>query len=123
MPNMTHTKTCSECNAQFSCGSFVEGSSCWCLSLPNIIKVGLKNCLCKPCLISRINKQIDQFLEDVEIGKVSNPDFTKYQTSELVEGIDFYIESGMYVFTKWYHLKRGHCCNSGCRHCPYRSED
>lgn len=81
------------------------------------------DCLCKPCLISRINKQIDQFLEDVKIGKVSNPDFTKYQTSELVEGIDFYIESGMYVFKKWYHLKRGHCCNSGCRHCPYRSED
>ncbi|MEM8586251.1 MAG: DUF5522 domain-containing protein [Bacteroidota bacterium] len=21
--------------------------------------------------------------------------------------------------TAAYHLKRGHCCKSGCRHCPY----
>jgi hypothetical protein len=37
----------------------------------------------------------------------------------LEEGIDFYVEDGKYVFTEVYHLKRGHCCNSGCRHCPY----
>jgi hypothetical protein len=37
----------------------------------------------------------------------------------LVEGIDYYVEDGKYVFTEVYHLKRGHCCNSGCRHCPY----
>jgi hypothetical protein len=23
------------------------------------------------------------------------------------------------VFTAAYHLKRGSCCGSGCRHCPY----
>jgi len=23
------------------------------------------------------------------------------------------------VFTALYHRKRGHCCKSGCRHCPY----
>jgi hypothetical protein len=23
------------------------------------------------------------------------------------------------VFTAAYHLKRGYCCGSGCRHCPY----
>lgn len=33
---------------------------------------------------------------------------------------DFYIENGLIVFTAAYHLKRGYCCNSGCRHCPYR---
>lgn len=33
---------------------------------------------------------------------------------------DYYInEDGNYVFTKEYHLKRGHCCKSGCLHCPY----
>lgn len=32
---------------------------------------------------------------------------------------DFYIENGKYVFTKEYHLKRGHCCGSQCRHCPF----
>jgi hypothetical protein len=38
---------------------------------------------------------------------------------ELVEGEDFYIENGLYVFTREYLLKRGYCCQSGCRHCPY----
>jgi hypothetical protein len=33
---------------------------------------------------------------------------------------DFYMENGLLVFTASYHLKRGYCCNSGCRHCPYR---
>ena len=33
---------------------------------------------------------------------------------------DFYIENQLLVFTATYHLKRGYCCNSGCRHCPYQ---
>jgi hypothetical protein len=31
----------------------------------------------------------------------------------------FYYENGLMVFTEAYHLKRGTCCRSGCRHCPY----
>ena len=31
----------------------------------------------------------------------------------------FYIENGLLVYTAAYHLKRGFCCGSGCRHCPY----
>ncbi|HRC91275.1 MAG TPA: DUF5522 domain-containing protein, partial [Bacteroidia bacterium] len=26
---------------------------------------------------------------------------------------------GYIVFTEKYHLKRGYCCQSGCRHCPW----
>jgi Family of unknown function (DUF5522) len=37
----------------------------------------------------------------------------------LQEGKDFYYENGFMVFTEAYHLKRGYCCQSGCRHCPY----
>ena len=32
---------------------------------------------------------------------------------------DFYMDGPYLVFTAAYHLKRGYCCNSGCRHCPY----
>lgn len=32
---------------------------------------------------------------------------------------DFYYEGPYLVFTAAYHLKRGSCCHSGCRHCPY----
>ena len=31
----------------------------------------------------------------------------------------YYLENGKVVFTPEYHLKRGDCCGSGCRHCPY----
>lgn len=33
----------------------------------------------------------------------------------------FYIdkETGFLVFTEAYHLKRGYCCGSNCRHCPF----
>jgi hypothetical protein len=37
----------------------------------------------------------------------------------LEEG-DYYITpEGYRCFTEQYHLKRGYCCESGCRHCPY----
>ena len=37
----------------------------------------------------------------------------------LVEGEDFYREGAYVVFTARHHLRRGYCCESGCRHCPY----
>jgi hypothetical protein len=33
---------------------------------------------------------------------------------------EFYYEGPYLVFTAAYHLKRGYCCNSNCRHCPYK---
>jgi hypothetical protein len=41
-------------------------------------------------------------------------------TPAPLEPEDFYYENGLMVFTAAYHLKRGYCCNSGCRHCPFR---
>jgi hypothetical protein len=33
---------------------------------------------------------------------------------------DYYMSpEGYIVFTEKYHLKRGYCCQSGCKHCPY----
>jgi len=32
---------------------------------------------------------------------------------------DYYWENGLIVFNEAYHLRRGSCCQSGCRHCPY----
>jgi len=34
---------------------------------------------------------------------------------------DHYFDGPYLVFTAAYHLKRGFCCQSGCRHCPYGS--
>ncbi|NCX98712.1 MAG: hypothetical protein EBX35_09100 [Planctomycetia bacterium] len=32
---------------------------------------------------------------------------------------DSSVEHGLLVFTVADHIKRGSCCGSGCRHCPY----
>jgi hypothetical protein len=37
-----------------------------------------------------------------------------------LEAEDYYFEGSKLVFTAAYLLKRGSCCGSGCRHCPYR---
>jgi len=33
---------------------------------------------------------------------------------------DFYMDGLYLVFTAAYHLRRGSCCKSDCRHCPYK---
>ncbi|MDN4166292.1 DUF5522 domain-containing protein [Cytophagales bacterium LB-30] len=45
------------------------------------------------------------------------------QTNDTAKApTDFYWEGGFMVFTEAYHLKRGYCCGSGCRHCPYKTK-
>jgi hypothetical protein len=39
----------------------------------------------------------------------------------LVEGRDYYFERSRFVLTAAYLLRRGTCCDNGCRHCPYRA--
>jgi hypothetical protein len=41
-------------------------------------------------------------------------------TREPLRPEDFYMEGPYLVFTAAYHLRRGSCCNSNCRHCPYK---
>lgn len=40
-------------------------------------------------------------------------------TTFHVEGEDYYLENGLMVFTSLYLQRRGFCCKSKCRHCPY----
>jgi hypothetical protein len=43
-----------------------------------------------------------------------------FPKKQELETEDFYkTPEGYIVFTEKYHLKRGYCCKSGCRHCPY----
>lgn len=120
MKEELHTKTCSQCNTRFWCGRAVGGKDCWCATLPAILPVDTTlDCLCPPCLKNRIKEKIAEYTAGIDPIQAAELDFTKYQTAEIIEGIDYYLESGNYVFTKWYHLKRGYCCKSGCRHCPY----
>ena len=36
---------------------------------------------------------------------------------------DYYLSpEGYVIFTEAYHLKRGYCCSSGCKHCPWKEK-
>lgn len=45
------------------------------------------------------------------------------EDAELLEGPDYYLEDGLLVFTAAFLRKRGYCCESGCRHCPYQKPE
>jgi hypothetical protein len=47
------------------------------------------------------------------------PDDPLHDNKATSEQPDWYFEGGFLVYTAAYHLKRGTCCGSGCRHCPY----
>lgn len=43
-----------------------------------------------------------------------------FSKKKQLEDEDYYLSpEGYIVFTEAYHLKRGHCCKSGCKHCPF----
>jgi Family of unknown function (DUF5522) len=44
-------------------------------------------------------------------------DFSK--VNNLDDEDFYYSEEGYKVFTEKYLLKRGYCCENGCKHCPY----
>jgi hypothetical protein len=37
-------------------------------------------------------------------------------------GQEYYVDpsTNRMVFTRVYHAAKGYCCDSGCRHCPYK---
>ena len=113
-------KLCPECNTGFSCGPAAGKAFCWCNSYPAIIAIeDGESCRCPDCLATlvsdRINKQLDTITHEAALALASAYSGHKL----LVEKIDYYIEAGKLVFTRWYHLKRGSCCGNDCRHCPY----
>lgn len=49
-----------------------------------------------------------------------NDDMSGFSKRPQLAEDEFYLsEEGYIVFTEKYHLRRGYCCKSGCKHCPY----
>ena len=47
-------------------------------------------------------------------------DFSMFSSRKDMDSKDYYLsDDGYIVFTESYHLKRGYCCQSSCKHCPY----
>lgn len=57
------------------------------------------------------------------MNEMSKQQHTAPAEGQLLEGVDYYLENGYFVFTEYYLAKRGKCCGSGCRHCPYRKRN
>ena len=46
-------------------------------------------------------------------------DYSEFSKRSKLTDEDYYIsEEGFIVFKEAYHLKRGYCCKSNCKHCP-----
>jgi hypothetical protein len=120
-PDQPKQKSCSNCGVSFGCGPSAGKESCWCEDLPHVSLVGAaeQDCLCPECLRQAI------------AGLPLNPAETRPTASQgksaitsppiLVEGEDYYCEGPAIVFTAKYLRRRGYCCDSGCRHCPYEA--
>jgi hypothetical protein len=101
-------KSCSTCGALFECGLAEPGRDGW----------------CPPCLLAEIKRRISAYVATVtpQTAQQSAARLSRLEPTgdTLVEDIDYELDGeGRLVFTAWYLLKRGSCCQSGCRHCPY----
>jgi hypothetical protein len=65
-------------------------------------------CLCCDCL-GKINAMV------LQASTLTFPE----DGADLKEGLHYYLENGLMVFTEFYHIQRGYCCERGCRHCAY----
>jgi len=66
--------------------------------------------LIHPELFDSATDKLANFFQPVDVSLLKG---------QLTEGRDYYIESDAMVFTASYLERRGYCCGSGCRHCPY----
>jgi len=52
---------------------------------------------------------------------VTDKEIIKHHQIAVEKEEKFYLDpqTGFHVMTSYFHLKRGKCCGSACRHCPY----
>lgn len=48
---------------------------------------------------------------------------TPEKPQKFIEGIDYVFEDDLMILTANFLLKRGYCCQNGCRNCPYLKEE
>ena len=116
--DLSKQKSCSSCGESFTCGPATGKGSCWCEELPHVslIAAADQDCLCPECLAEAI---VNLPGARSDISPLPNSAMTAPPI--LVEGEDYYCEGPAIVFTARYLLRRGYCCDSGCRHCPYQN--
>ena len=110
---MSHcTETCPLCGGANDCQMATTGAykgPCWCVN-ENVPPCVLERvpeearrtvCVCRRCVIEARRGEL------------------KSRPAPHPQAGDFYVEGHLVVFTGQYHRRRGYCCGSGCRHCPF----
>ena len=128
--NVTNSH-CVKCGVDMACGADSDTPSCWCKGFPRLPSEAGgdgSQCLCPKCLGFVLNRSVERGIEEKGVSAmvvlasengINSVSDTVGGKPGLVEHVDFQIENGKYVFSSWYHLKRGYCCGSGCRNCPF----
>ena len=116
-------KKCTSCNNEFGCTGKGVNQPCWCEPFPVELTKNLsQSCLCTTCLTNSISSNINDLIESNDHHDTIKIAQSFRDETRLFLDIDYTIEDDQYVFTKWYLLKRGFCCKSGCRNCPYPND-
>lgn len=91
---------CGESNRCQHLENAAEAGACWCGAwIPAASQTSERACLCRECL-----PKTHHLLEKDPAGEADG--YTDPDT-------------GFWVFSRAYHLRRGSCCGNGCRHCPW----
>lgn len=130
--NTVKEKNCSSCGEGFTCGAEGREERCWCEHVPHLPVAAIegRDCLCPQCLMDAIKAvsmgcPVEECSLDSSWVSAAEPIEAAAKTdmgqpSLLLEGEDYYLENGLIVFTAGYHRRRGYCCESACRHCPFQ---
>lgn len=112
------TKKCIKCSNLFECA---KAGECWCAVLPSFMPADNNaDCYCRDCLIDLHNEKIETLINSKPVSQILKI-ASNYYGHELLEKLDYTLEEGRWIFTKWFLLKRGFCCDNGCRNCPYKN--
>lgn len=111
-------KICLACGEHFEC---TISEHCWCTRMPNLLSVEKEDdCYCPSCFSSRLKKYFESNPEKAQPYFEKKSKKAEEKVLHCEEGVDYYINSdGNWVFTSFYHLKKGYCCLNECKHCPY----
>ena len=112
MPKINE-KECPRCRKPFACQpDDIANCGCAKVVLTAETRAFLKktnyDCLCSTCL-----EQLNVLVAQAQRSPLPT------RPHEFIEGLHFYRDNGNWVFTEFYYIQRGYCCQNGCRHCAY----
>lgn len=115
---LTH-QNCPRCSSSFECAGCLS-ADCWCMAYPAIFACAADaKCVCSACLTVMTAEHINTHIDTKTVHDTAPTTATACEGMPLIENLDYTIENGHWVLSRWYLLKRGDCCGNACRNCPY----